>query len=85
MEDRTGWTENKLVALKGLEIERNNNILWWSYYELLVSLAPAPARVCGRDGEVRHVGVVKQMVHPLSDWLSSELGEEEKNSLFSQE
>ena len=48
-----------------------------SYYELLASLAPAPTRVCGRDGEVRHVGVVKQVVHPLPDWLRSDLSENE--------
>ena len=36
-----------------------------SYDELLRGLAPAPVVVRGGDGEVRHVGVVVQVVHPL--------------------
>lgn len=36
-----------------------------SYDELLRCLAPAPVVVRGDDGEVRHVGVAVQVVHPL--------------------
>ena len=70
---RQDLRSRELVCVPEMKYFSCWTLLNLSHNELLRRLSPTPGAVSGCDGEVRHVGVVKQMVHPLPHRLSTDL------------